>query len=79
MLTGSHNPKNYNGIKMVINDQPISGKEIYEGISSEPSSFNQNQAVRKNLNVVQTYVNEIVNSFSSILGSDTKSKYGVDL
>ena len=34
MLTGSHNPKNYNGIKMVINDQPISGKEIYEGISS---------------------------------------------
>ena len=66
MLTGSHNPKNYNGIKMVINDQPISGKEIYEGISSKPSSFNQNQAVRKNLNVVQTYVNEIVNSFSSI-------------
>ena len=66
MLTGSHNPKNYNGIKMVINDQPISGKEIYEGISSKPSSFNQNQAVRKNLNVVQTYINEIVNSFSSI-------------
>ena len=66
MLTGSHNPKNYNGIKMVINDQPISGKEIYEGISSEPSSFNQNQVARKNLNVVETYVNEIVNSFSSI-------------
>ena len=66
MLTGSHNPKNYNGIKMVINDQPISGKEIYEGISSKLTSFNQNQAVRKNLNIVQTYVNEIVNSFSSI-------------
>ena len=29
MITGSHNPKNYNGIKMVINDNPISGTEIY--------------------------------------------------
>ena len=29
MITGSHNPKNYNGIKMVINDSPISGTEIY--------------------------------------------------
>ena len=67
MLTGSHNPKNYNGIKMVINDQPISGKEIYEGISSKPTSFNQNQAVRKNLNIVQTYVNEIVKIFLFII------------
>ena len=30
MITGSHNPKNYNGIKLVINDKPISGSELYE-------------------------------------------------
>ena len=66
MLTGSHNPKNYNGIKMVINDQPISGKEIYEGISSETFSLNLNQAVKKNLNVADDYVKEIKDSFSSI-------------
>ena len=29
MLTGSHNPKNYNGIKLIINDKPVSGTEIY--------------------------------------------------
>jgi phosphomannomutase len=30
MITGSHNPKNHNGIKMVINDKPVSGTEIFE-------------------------------------------------
>tara|TARA_A100000164_G_scaffold346473_1_gene347146 strand:+ start:2142 stop:3515 length:1374 start_codon:yes stop_codon:yes gene_type:complete len=28
MITGSHNPKNYNGFKVVINDSPVSGLEI---------------------------------------------------
>ena len=28
MITGSHNPKNYNGFKVVINDSPISGIEL---------------------------------------------------
>ena len=26
MVTGSYNPKEYNGIKMIINDEPVSGK-----------------------------------------------------
>ena len=30
IITGSHNPKNYNGIKMVIDDNPVSGSEILE-------------------------------------------------
>ena len=29
MITGSHNPKNYNGIKLIIDDKPVSGTEIY--------------------------------------------------
>jgi len=29
MITGSHNPKNYNGIKLIINDKAVSGTEIY--------------------------------------------------
>ena len=28
MITGSHNPKDDNGIKMVINNKPVSGTEI---------------------------------------------------
>ena len=30
IITGSHNPKNYNGIKMVIDDKPVSGSQILE-------------------------------------------------
>ena len=33
MITGSHNPKNYNGFKIVINDSPVSGIEILNLIS----------------------------------------------
>ncbi len=28
IITGSHNPKNHNGLKMVINDKPVSGTEV---------------------------------------------------
>jgi len=34
MITGSHNPKNYNGIKLIINDKPVSGTEIYSLIDN---------------------------------------------
>ena len=30
MITGSHNPKNYNGFKIVVNQKPLSGKSITE-------------------------------------------------
>ena len=35
MITGSHNPKNYNGFKVVINDYPISGLELLTFINEE--------------------------------------------
>ena len=28
MVTGSHNPKEYNGLKVMLNGQSLSGKEI---------------------------------------------------
>ena len=39
MITGSHNPKNYNGIKLIINDKPVSGTEIYNLIDKVQKSF----------------------------------------
>ena len=36
MITGSHNPKNYNGFKIVINDSPISGLEILSLLTDKP-------------------------------------------
>ena len=35
MITGSHNPKNYNGFKVVINDSPVSGLELLNFIRSD--------------------------------------------
>ena len=35
MITGSHNPKNYNGIKMVINNNSVSGSEILSLIKND--------------------------------------------
>ena len=29
MITGSHNPKNYNGIKIILDDKPLFDKGIY--------------------------------------------------
>ena len=41
MITGSHNPKNYNGIKMVINNSSVSGNEILKLISNAPLDIYQ--------------------------------------
>ena len=39
MITGSHNPKNYNGIKLIINDKPVSGTEIYNLIDKVHKAY----------------------------------------
>ena len=35
MITGSHNPKNYNGFKVVINDSPVSGLDLLNFINKK--------------------------------------------
>ncbi len=35
MITGSHNPKNHNGFKTVINDKPVAGEELKQLIQSD--------------------------------------------
>ena len=61
MITGSHNPKNHNGIKLVINDNPVSGKEILGLISKgKPSSSVLGDA--EVLIVKDSYIKEVVDS-----------------
>ena len=59
MITGSHNPKNYNGFKIVINDSPISGIEILNFISQEP--INNKQLGREIINndLINEYIAEV--------------------
>ena len=60
MITGSHNPKNYNGFKIVINDSPISGLEILNMISDEPiGTINAGKEIFKT-NLIDEYIKEVL-------------------
>ena len=64
MITGSHNPKNYNGFKIVINDVPISGLEILSLLSDKP--INETNIGREvyNKDVKNEYIQEVLSHSS---------------
>ncbi len=65
MITGSHNPKDYNGFKIVINDMPVSGIEILDLISKElPYVKNLGSEVVRE-NIMDEYINEVMTQVSS--------------
>ena len=61
MITGSHNPKNYNGLKLVINDKPVSGDEIYKiVISNNEKNYSLNhQGEIKRKDIKKEYIQEV--------------------
>ena len=61
MITGSHNPKNYNGIKLVINDKPVSGIEIYELIN-ENKNKSVNAGIISKIDIKDSYIKEVVDN-----------------
>ena len=58
MVTGSHNPKEYNGIKMIINDEPVSGTEIFKLLGA-PNNSNSKGTSAINKDVIDNYIEEI--------------------
>ena len=60
MITGSHNPKDYNGFKIVINDLPISGTEILNLISNEEINIENPgiEIIKKDL--MDEYIAEVI-------------------
>tara|TARA_B100001250_G_scaffold3847_1_gene3238 strand:+ start:2525 stop:3898 length:1374 start_codon:yes stop_codon:yes gene_type:complete len=60
MITGSHNPKNYNGFKIVINDSPVSGLEILNLLSKKPiNKTNTGKEIFKK-NLMDEYIQEVL-------------------
>ena len=60
MLTGSHNPPNYNGLKMVIGGTTLSGNDIQELRKRiENKNFTSGSGSRESLDVIDQYIERI--------------------
>ena len=75
MITGSHNPKEYNGIKLVINDKPVSGNEIYKLINTDIETSKKIGQI-KYKDIKDEYVSEVVENINLV--SDKKIKVVID-
>lgn len=65
MLTGSHNPANYNGLKMVLSGQTIAGEDIqalYKIIETESYIKNNPEewGTEQNLNILKDYEERVL-------------------
>ena len=58
MITGSHNPKNDNGIKMVINDKPVSGTEILS-LTKSVKNINNKAQIINDTSFIDQYITEV--------------------
>ena len=69
MITGSHNPKDYNGIKMVINNSSVSGNEILALIKdSEELNISTHGQITYS-NIKNLYIEEVINNVEGDLSN----------
>jgi len=60
MLTGSHNPTNYNGLKMVVNGAPLTEVEIQDlYLRIIEKRFHDGQGVRNEIDVATRYIQHV--------------------
>ena len=65
MITGSHNPKNYNGIKMVINDNSVSGSEILSLIKNDETLNDSSVGNIIYSDIKEIYISEILKNIDT--------------
>ena len=75
MITGSHNPKNYNGIKLIINDKPVSGNEIYKLIIKNKNRSEVPGKIEY-IDIKSKYIEEVKNSIQIV--GDVQIKVVID-
>ena len=69
MITGSHNPKDYNGIKMVVNNSSVSGNEILTLINDNEELSTSNQGQITYNNIKDIYIEEVINNVEEDLSN----------
>ena len=75
MITGSHNPPEYNGFKITIDKKPFFGKDIYE--LGKEIAQNLNMQIEDNNDFIKIdakdrYIKYLSNEFSHLRGLDKK-------
>jgi len=75
MITGSHNPKEYNGFKITVDKKPFFGEDIYRLgeiiINNQDLEIEDNYSAKK-LKAKESYINFMVKEFESLKGLDKK-------
>ncbi len=77
MITGSHNPSQYNGFKITIDKAPFFGEDIY-ALGRECATLAMPTEVARNvtkINAVERYVDFLVEEFQHLKGMDLKIIY----
>ena len=75
MITGSHNPSEYNGFKMTVNKSPFFGADIYalgEEIIANESMHIEDNTKRIDVDIKTPYINFMIDEFSHLKGMKTK-------
>jgi phosphomannomutase len=64
-VTGSHNPADYNGFKLLLNGRSVFGKEIQEiGRRSAAGEWSQGEGSVEEVDIREAYVNRLLEGFS---------------
>jgi phosphomannomutase/phosphoglucomutase len=67
MLTGSHNPSNYNGLKMVVKGRSLTEEEIkalYHRIIAQQFVQDDKQGVQQEMHIVDSYLQQVKNNIT---------------
>ena len=75
MITGSHNPSEYNGFKMTLNQTPFFGEDIYalgDEIIANAEMIIPTDTTYLNIDTKQQYIDYMIDSFSHLKGFDKK-------
>ena len=75
MITGSHNPSEYNGFKMTVDKSPFFGDDIYalgdEIIANQEMAIEDN-ITKINIDIKTPYINFMIKEFAHLKGLKTK-------
>jgi len=77
MITGSHNPSEYNGFKITIDKLPFFSDDIY-ALGAECEAMDMPQTPERKvieIDAVSRYVDFLVNEFQHLKGMDTRIVY----